>query len=216
MNLMRSIKKKIKNSINKRGSYILEATISLPIFIIAIIALALIINIIAICESISFYQVKAMKKLALEAYIIEKPVLVKGRMSSEIYKQNPALRDFKVKNFDYLYEENKIEDLISIDTVSNFRVKQPLGIKGQIKFDLSYMNRAFTGKLEDGKPLDESIFKEGGEGYEAVIFPKYGNRFHRKNCRYVKLDYKGEEYKIEIDSEDAKHKGYTPCLICGG
>ena len=39
---------------------------------------------------------------------------------------------------------------------------------------------------------------------------------HRTSCRYAKQKYGEQEYKIEMEREDAKAKGYTPCLVCGG
>ena len=39
---------------NQKGSYIVEAALTLPVFILCVTALALIIRIIAVCENIGF------------------------------------------------------------------------------------------------------------------------------------------------------------------
>ena len=32
----------------------------------------------------------------------------------------------------------------------------------------------------------------------------------------VRQEYEGEEYKLEMELEDAKLKGYTACMVCRG
>ena len=55
----------------KRGSYIVEAALSMPVLILCITAIALIINIIAICENIGFSSAERMHKICSSAYIAE-------------------------------------------------------------------------------------------------------------------------------------------------
>ena len=55
----------------KRGSYIVEAALSMPVLILCITAIALIINIIAICENIGFSSAEQMHKICSSAYIAE-------------------------------------------------------------------------------------------------------------------------------------------------
>ena len=58
MNLQKLMTKRARNkrSRHKRGSYLVEAALTLPVFILCVIALALVIRIIGICENL----VKAM------------------------------------------------------------------------------------------------------------------------------------------------------------
>ncbi|MDR0876289.1 MAG: hypothetical protein LBN12_08785 [Clostridiales Family XIII bacterium] len=48
------------------------------------------------------------------------------------------------------------------------------------------------------------------EGDLVYCFPASGRAFHTGDCHLV------ERYVIEIDREDAKKQGYTPCTKCGG
>ena len=54
MNLRKLIKKQEpkKKRRSKRGSYLVEAALTLPVFILCIVALALVIRVIGICENI--------------------------------------------------------------------------------------------------------------------------------------------------------------------
>ncbi len=207
-------KKRIRN---KQGSYIVEASICLPLFIVAVLALSLIVNIIAVCESISFATVKEIKNIDLNAYSLKSGGLVERVIAEKnIANCSEKLNDFRLTEFKYLYRDDGIDDLIALESRANFRVLNPIGIGGEITFTEGILTRGFTGKLQDSKPLTAREFEESAQSTIIVIFPKYGERYHIPNCRYVKQNYAGESYHIEMEKEDAKRKGYTPCEICLG
>lgn len=139
---------------------------------------------------------------------------------SAVKKENPTLQQFTVQNFDYLYTDGStgvtIEDLIAIDTEAVFEVKNPVGIYGRISFTQGLLSRGFTGAERTKDPLRASDFSDGEASRIVVVFPKYGYRFHAKTCRYVKQEYAGEAYRLEMEFRDAEGKGFTPCLICKG
>ncbi len=202
--------------LGKNGSYTVEAALTLPIFIIAVISLALIINIIAICESICFNSAKEIRAMTLEAEIVELGILTGPRVENAVLGENPKLKNFVVRDVDYLYSHKEVDDLIGIKTGADFSVSHPLGVMGKISFDFNLLARGFTGAVQKRPPLDEARFKEGGNSHTVIVFPKYGERYHKENCRYVKQEYYGEEYKVPMEAEEAKNNGYTPCMICGG
>ena len=211
-------KRKIRR---KRGSCLVEASLTLPLFILCVIALALVIRIIAICENIGFTTCGEMRKIGLNAYQNLNVVsLCRHSVISAVKEENPALRKFTVQNFDYLYTDSRaditIEDLIAIDTEAVFEVKNPIGIYGRITFCQGLLSRGFTGAERTKAPLQASAFSDGEASRIVVVFPKYGYRFHAKSCRYVKQDYAGEACRLEMEFRDAEGKGFTPCLICKG
>ena len=211
-----NLKKHIRN---RKGSYIVEAALTLPVFVVCVTALALIVNIIAICENICFAAAEELHEISLASYWEQTETVIPVYdfiIEARVYEENPRLTKFKVTNLDYLYSDGNIDDLIGIDTVSVFTVDNPLGIFGRIEFSQGLLTRGFTGSLQESRPLSESEFKDNQAGKVVWIFPKYGIRYHRPDCRYVKQDYEGEEYKLEMQQEDAGRKGYTPCLVCGG
>ena len=215
-NLIKNAKWAI-NERGKRGSYIVEAAVGLPLLILSVIALSFIIKIVGICENIGFVTIKEIRDINLYAtQDINSPHLCKLMIEDSVYDSNPALTDFRVTNLDYLFTEKGIHDLIAIDSKANFSVSNPIGINGKIQFDLSVLSRAFTGTERQGTPLGREKFNDGSKSKKVIIFPKYGIRFHTRNCRYVRQDYAGEECKLEMELEDAKAKGHTPCEICRG
>lgn len=202
---------------NKNGSYITEAAMSLPVLILCVVALALIIRIIAICENICFVTAGEIKDIDIAAYRIENTYGI-GSIAIEesVREENPKLTSFAVTEFNYLYSENGIDELIGVRTQADFKVENPIGILGRISFTQDILTRGFTGKELDAQPLSAAEFMRADESSRVVVFPKYGERYHMQSCRYVQ-NYEGDEaYMLEMEKEDAKAKGYTPCTVCGG
>ncbi len=186
---------------NKKGSYIVEAALCLPLFILVFTAIALTVNIISQCEDIVFRECKIIHTMDMKA-----PQIL----------PDPRGDNYKVKGFRYLYFDGHTEDLITLETVSDFKISDPIGIAGRIEFRSRIRSKAFTGTTEHSGKLDVKDFQDRSPSEKVVVFPKYGIRFHKSGCRYVKQDFAGEEIKLEMEKRDAELKGYTPCLICGG
>ena len=206
-------KKIQRNSVN--GSYIVEAGLTLPVFIICVIALALMINIISICENIGFVTSKEIKDLDLKARVLVVPIAVKESIANSVYDANPKLNSFEVTNLDYMYCWNGIDDLIGVDTLAKFKVENPIGIYGEINFDFDVLSRAFSGKTERGSTLNEEDFHTG-KSNTVIVFPENGRRYHLQTCTYVIKIFKDNENKIEMEKEEAIRRGYTACKVCGG
>jgi len=191
-----------KDSVSKKsGSYMVEAALTLPVFILVFVALALVINVIAECENVVFEECKIIHRLDMDA--------------PEIFP-DPKSPDYKVEDFDYLYSDNGIDDLIGITAGADFKIEYPFDILGKIDFRMDVLSRAFTGAVRHSGTLDPEAFQDGSESKKVIIFPKYGEKYHSRECRYVKQEYEGEEVKLEMEQKDAELKGYAPCLICGG
>lgn len=191
-----------RGSVSKKsGSYIAEAAMTLPVFILVFVALALVINVIAECENVVFEECRIIHRLDLNA-----PEII----------PNPGSPEYKTEGFRYLYSENGTDDLISIKARADFRIEYPFDILGKIDFRMEVMSRAFTGAERHSDTLKEEDFQDGSGSKKVIIFPKYGEKYHSTGCRYVKQEYAGEEVKLEMEQKDAELKGYLPCLICGG
>lgn len=213
--MLTDLKKRIKK-FNKNGSYITEAAITLPVLIIAVCALALIIRIVAVCESICFVTANEVRETSLEAYNKIPSVSLCKSIETEVLKTEKSLTDFRVTKHSYLYQENGTDDLICVCERARFEVSNPIGINGEISFDLKLKARAFTGSLREEEPLYGEKFRNNEDSCEVVVFPKYGIRFHRMTCRYVKFYDEEGSCKLIMEKEDALLKGFTACKVCGG
>lgn len=196
----------------KKGSYIVEAALTLPVLILCLCAMVLIIRIISSCENICFITAKGVLDINLGAYKFNDYVSLCNDMEKRVRKE--SAEDFKITRFKYLYNRGSMTDLIALEAKAKFTVTSAIGIAGEIEFEEKLLTRGFTGNLNSGETLGQGDFCSDISSCEVIVFPKYGVRYHRKGCRYVKQNDK--ECKLTIEREDARLKGYVPCRVCKG
>lgn len=200
---------------NKKGSLIVEASITLPIFFIVVLTLILVISIISSCNSIVYNESIELRDISLDS-------LKYGKISNLniiTLKNNindSRTSDFKIKEFRNDYFDGDLDHLISIESKAKFYILNPLDIDSRVEFDSCVVARAFVGKYEDEEPLPLSRFLSDEKSQEVVIFPRYGIRYHKSSCRYVTQYRYDKEYMESLEMYEAQLRGYTPCLVCGG
>lgn len=214
---MKKLMKRMKvKKTDRKGSYLTEAALTLPLMILSFAALALIVNIIASCENIGFVTSCQMKKHLLFDGSIFNTVSLCRNLEAEISEQCPQVTDFHIKSVRSGYQNGGVYDLISITTETSFRVISSVGIGGGVTFKEKLMARAYTGSLQDSAPLEEAAFTKGGPAKDVIIYPKYGERFHKDACGIVQQQKEDGNTGWTMDYEEAKRQGFTPCQICGG
>jgi len=129
---------------SKRGSYLVEAVMTLPVCILALVALALVIRMVGICETIGYVSASELKNAALSPNIMSTVSLCR-EIELKVKEECEMVSDFEVKDLDYMYRAGNIDDLISLRSGAGFRVDNPAGIHGKIQFTLKLAARGFTG-----------------------------------------------------------------------
>lgn len=202
---------------NRKGSFLTEAALALPVMIIGIIALALIINVIAACETIGFAASCGLKKAAfLNQNTIVNTVSLCSEIETRVDNQWPNLTQFKVRIVRKDFESGGIEELTSVSSAARFHVLHTSGIGGDAEFTSKLMARTFTGTLQDASPLDTEAFTQGGTARNVLVYPKYGERYHTETCSIVKQQNEAENPGWNMDLEEAVRQNYTACMLCGG
>lgn len=188
----------------KRGSYIVEATIVVPVFILAVLMLISIIPIAASCENVIFSSADELRLESVKSAFRKNRAALPVSVQLRVRAENPKISAYQVRGFRYLYEEAEIEDLMSLRFRAMFKEKNPLGLFSGVTFDGKITGRAFTGKLHREAP------GEGGEEEQKIvyIFPEWGERYHGKQCTYVKANC-----KLVYLSQETEKK-YAPCKLC--
>ena len=200
----------------KQGSYLVEAVLTLPFCILAVVALTLVIRIIAICETIGFVSANEMKEACLQNSTALNVVSLCHEIESGVMEECRNLTEFRIKDLDYLHSKAGMDDLIGVDSQAEFRVENPVGFLGEIQFSCRILARSFTGTLQDAAPLEASAFTDGSPSVPVAVYPKYGEKYHRMGCTIVQREDSLENKGTEMDRQDAIRKGYEPCRLCGG
>ena len=201
---------------NRKGSYLVEATLTLPVMILGAVALALIINMIAVCETIGFLTSWQMKEHLIFSNITLNTVSLCTSLEKAVQEECPQVTDFHIKAVRGSFQSGNVYDLMSITTETSFQISSGVGIGGQTVFEEKLMARAFTGARQDASPLEPAAFTQGGGALDVVIYPKYGERFHKLSCAIVQQQKEDGNMGWTMDVEEARRQGFTACQICGG
>lgn len=188
----------IKKCREKRGDYITEACIIMPIFLMGSILLISVIPVIAVIENIVYSTADELQLEVVRSGISEKPSPLPAALLLRIKKENPNCRDFVITSYRCRYKEGEDEDRIKIRTKTFFYRQNILDGIVRIRFDATMLCRAFTG----------SIHHVEDEGRRVCIFPDEGEKYHSHECRYIRANC-----QRRIFSELVK-KNYHSCPLC--
>lgn len=198
----------------KRGSMITEATICLPVFIIALITLGYLLKVIWIQESIFHDLVNESRKMAIECYGSSLPIertLFALRMEEDIQREGfSELGNCDIKSFKCSGVAGAGDGRVEITYGYEVSLNLPIPIisKVEVKNDVSF--RCWIGKSAEGSPMGFSVMKEAEDCNTVYVFPRAGEKYHRANCRYISV------YPIRTFLSVNISKTYNPCKLCRG
>ena len=230
--------------INKKGSYLVEAAISLPVFIIAVIVMSSVILMYACIEDCAFIAANELRRGAAEAVIADTSIALPHRIRKELEDNHSQVHSARLIEAGLRSERWGIDELLIVDFRLTLKTNNPLGIKAEADYDLALATRAYVGQERDETNMTAEEFAD--EDAEAVyIFPKRGEKLSssvRKKYKGCPLCHSskaadgalvyyfpsdGEDYHlpgcpalqrnyIEIERGTALKRGYTACSKCGG
>ena len=196
----------ISNS--KRGSYIVEAAITLPLFLIAVLVMSSVILMYACIESSSFAAAGELRRCSAEAIYADTSVMLPYRLKKEIKENSSRVESARVTDFGYRVSRWGQDDLIALTIDMRLRSPNPLGIRASADYDLALVTRAYVGKVRN-YPAMSADELSGTDSEPVFIFPKRGEKYHSKGCGFLTA---ASTSGVLTGSIRAK---YRPCPLCG-
>ena len=193
---------------NRRGSYIIEAAIVLPVFLIAVIVMSSVILMYACIENCNFMTAAEMRKCAAEAIYTDTYMLMPYRLKKEIEKTHTQVDSTRVTDFGYRECRWGQDERSALTIDMGRRTKNPLGIRAKADFDLSLVTRAYVGKIRNNPPMSEAEMS-GADSEPVFIFPKRGERYHSEGCGFLTAASTSGVLNTTIK------KKYKSCPLCG-
>lgn len=209
-------KRKTQNLRCRRGSYLVEASLTLPVFILGVIALAMIVNLIAVCETICYVMSRELKEHQIVNAGILNTVSLCRTIENGVKEQHPNLMEFHVKKTRSGVQSGGMTDLIAVTSQADFQVLFQAGIGGAASFEQKLMARSFTGAEQEVNQLDTADFTQNRSAQSVLVYPKYGQRFHVESCAIVRQQKENDNAGWTMDLAEAELRAFTPCEICGG
>ncbi len=195
------------NRCNKRGSYIVEAAICLPMFLIAILAMSSIILMYACIEESNYILSDELGRASIEAPFVDTSLLLPSRIGKRI-KENQSIVE-ELRQGDYIYRGTRggYDELIAITYEMRMKSANPFDLASSGEYVLSCMTRAYVGRTRQDAPMSEAELS--GEEVEIVyIFPSRGEKYHNEGCSVLHA-----AYTSAILSSSLKKK-YKACRAC--
>jgi len=201
---------KISNMMkSRRGTYILEAVMVIPIFIIAVVMLISVIPMIGTCENIAFAAADEMRIEAIKTSVRKNPAAMPVALDIRIKKENNSISSLSTWRYRYLYSECGIDDLISMDIRAELKQNNPMDMISAMDFRGRLVGRAYTGSVHKDEDMAREEFEEEKDSCKVWVFPEYGEKYHKESCTYVQASCHMEYLSQSIIAH------YRPCPLCG-
>ncbi len=191
----------------KRGSYIVEASIVLPIFMVAMIVLSAIVLFYASVEDANYVMATELRKGAIEAIGTKAQPLLPITIKERISENHPIVKSQRVKEYGFRKTRDGMDELIYIKLELYMKSNNPMGFLSEARYDASLMTRAYVGLKREADPMSEAEFRNELAD-EVYVFPQDGKRYHNKNCSYVHA-----ESKVVVLTDELRKK-YSVCSVC--
>lgn len=174
----------LKTRTNKKGSYIIEAAITLPVFLIALIVMSSIILMYACIEDCNFIAANELRRGAAEAVIADTSPAVPYRIRKEIEENHTQIKSAKLNEAGLRINRWGTDELLIINYTLRLGTNNPLGIKAEAEYDLSLVTRAYVGKERDETNMSLEEFADE-DSVPVYIFPKRGEKYHSEGCGFL-------------------------------
>ena len=137
---MTTVKNRIARRIrNKNGSYIVEAAVTLPLFLIAVLVMSSIILMYSCIESCCFTAASELRMGAAEAIFQDTGILVPHRLKRHITSDHSQIESARTIDYGYRISRWGQDELIALTMNIRMRTRNPAGLKASASFDQSFV-----------------------------------------------------------------------------
>ncbi len=193
--------------INKKGNYLVEAAISLPVLIIAVMVMSSVILMYACIEDCNFIAANELRRGAAEAAVADTGVAVPYRLKNEITSKHSQIRSAVLTDAGIRTERWGVDELIAVRYRLVLGTPNPLGIKADAHYDLSLVTRAYVGRERNVRRMTEDDFMDD-DSVPVFIFPKRGEKYHSEGCGFLRANSRSGTLSGSV------RKKYKSCPLC--
>lgn len=202
------IKKRALQLHKKRGSYLVEAAIILPFFILGLIAIISVIPVISKSERVVYQTCDEMRLECIKSVYIKNPVDFPARTMLRCRGSDKAIKNFLAYSTVYRGNSAHMDEMINIKWHTNIIQPTLIGLFDNISLKGKLIGRAFVGYERTHDPTERNRFEENLESKPVYIFPNEGRKYHGSNCRIL-----NSAATLNVLTSSFK-KHHKPCKLC--
>lgn len=199
--------KTVRNILNDKGSYLVEASIIIPIVLVAVMTVAAMCKVYSVSEKIVFKGVDEGRLSMINSYIIDNDITLSARLRERL-KDEKHISAVTVTGFKSGFAKDREDSLISYNVDYRVQSSLPLPMIREITRNKDFLCRKFIGAKVNKNPFSFERMDEDEEGITVSIFPYDGERYHRKTCTYV------DPKPLIIALSDEIKNNYKSCENC--
>lgn len=193
----------------EHGGYLVEASITLPLVILAIVTISSLISLEQVRENIYFSASEELRYSMIASYAYKDEVLLPTRLEKRLKEENDG-KDVKlhVRGFFTGSHQGDTNDLIKFYVVHKTNISLPLSFGREFKSFYKFAGRKFTGDNMGKHKLGFNALESVGSRNIAYVFPYSGEKYHKSECNYImpKTDL--------MMATSALMYRYKPCSLC--
>lgn len=192
--------------LNRMGSYIVEAAICMPLFLIAILAMSSIILMYACIEDANYITSMELRRASIEAAFGDTSTVVPVRLNKRIRNSQSLVEGMSLEEFIYRGTGGGVDELIAIRYRMLMHNHNPFGLASRAEYSLSCVTRAYVGRIRDNRPMSDA--EMAGSSEPVFVFPNRGERYHNDSCMVLHASY------VSAILGPSLKKEYGGCRIC--
>ena len=199
---------------SRRGSLAVETAIFLPLLLIGLLTLGYIIKLVSIEERVFHSFVDESHRVAAKPLTLP---LYPGDVEARIEEENKgSVNNPKMKSIPLLPAVSVSIDgnakvytsIIGASLVYDADIPLLPVFKDYVTMSDTIVCRAWTGANNKGNAMPFSEMEEDKESDKVWVFPRAGEKYHKKDCGYIKNNYRETLLSPNVKSS------YDPCKLC--
>ncbi len=198
----------MKRVTDKKGYITLEASIFLPVFVLAIVSMVYYINIFTVLENVYYDTFEETSRLASKSSVVKYAPGFTTGLKRRICEENRVMAYLDINRFRYLYWDGDLDNMIAVDINYAVKLNLPAGFGHSYPANVTVKCRGFTGLRKTGDPMSFDEMESDGIWDPVWVFPMSGEKYHKPNCTYVKANAKEMVLTREL------MKMYKACSLC--
>ena len=180
------IKDRIKWLKDQKGGYIVEASVTLPIVILAIATIASLISVEQTKESIYHSASEELRYSMIASYAYKDEVVLPIRLGRRLKEEHRGEKvETSVRGFFVDENEGDTNDLIKFYVYHKTDLNFPLAFGREHVAMYKFAGRKFSGDNMRKKKLGFNAMESVGNNNIVYVFPKSGEKFHENQCNYI-------------------------------
>ena len=169
-----------------KGFYTLEASIFLPLVILAVLTLGYFMKVEGAWEKCIHGAIDESRLAASRSYDTVNALSAAAAVSKRINDDVSQITSMQLKDVRIMYNDGYTDDVTSYRIWAAIDLQMPLGFSRRFELDQKIKYRGFTGAENDGTAMGPELLSTDEVQNPVWIFPYSGEKYHSKTCTYVK------------------------------